>query len=386
MNIITDIKYYTFNVSPKTNWFFISVQDSSGAKAWGEASLNGWELILKSTLDYFSADWVGLSLNDLKNRLNPSSKLPGGLVFNSIISALAQAVSSLIAEENNKSTFQVIGSKRREFIPLYANINRATLERTPQGFVNTAKKAKQNSFSIFKAAPFDGLTPNLCNTSEGRKLINHGIDCILAIRDFIGPNDKLMIDCHWRFDESNALKVIKDLLPAKLYWFECPIAENYANWGATRKIKSAANDQGILLAAAESQIGLESFQTLFNEKLYDVVMPDIKYCGGPWEMLKIAEKAQENGVKFSPHNPSGPICTWHSMQLCLVAPECEMLEIQFDESIYYDQLQKNSKLNFKNGLLFPQDGNDRLPDLNLELLSSRPHQRVPPGVETILNI
>ena len=386
MNVVTDIKCHIFNVSPKTNWVFISVEDSSGSKAWGEASLNGWELILKSTLDCFAADWVGLSLNDLKNRLNPSSKLPGGLVFNAVISALAQAVSSLIAEENNKSTFQILGLKRRDLIPLYANINRATVERTPQGFVNTAKKAKGDGFSRFKAAPFDGLTPNLCNTNEGRKLINHGIDCLLALRDFVGPTDKLMVDCHWRFDELNAIKTLKDLLPAQLYWFECPIAESQANWKSTRRIRSAANDQGVLLAAAESQIGLESFQTLFDEKLYDVVMPDIKYCGGPWEMLKIAERAQENGVKFSPHNPSGPICTWHSMQLCLIVPECEMLEIQYDESIYYDTLQNTSKLKLKNGLLFPQDDVDRLPDLNMALLSSRPYQRVPPGVETILNI
>lgn len=386
MNIVTDIKCHIFNVSSKTNWIFISIEDSSGSKAWGEASLNGWELILKSTLDYFSSDWIGLSLNELKSRLNPSSKLPGGLVFNTVISALSQAVSSLIAEENNKLTFQEIGVKRRESIPLYANINRATFERTPDGFVNTAKIAKATGFSRFKAAPFDGLMPELCNTNEGRKLINHGIDCILALRDFIGPNDLLMIDCHWRFDENNALKILKDLLPANLYWFECPIAENYSNWEATRKIRSAANDHGVLLAAAESQIGLESFETLFNEKLYDVVMPDIKYCGGPWEMLKIAEKAQQNGVKFSPHNPSGPICTWHSMQLCLVVPECEMLEIQFDESVYYDLLQNSSKLKCENGELFPQDGFDRLPDLNLPLLASRPYQRVPPGVETILNI
>jgi galactonate dehydratase len=386
MRTIKDIKCHIFNVSAKTNWIFISIEDSSGYKAWGEASINGWELILKSTLDYFLDDWIGLSLNEFKDRLNPSSKLPGGLVYNTLISAMTQALVSLMAADEEKSACEIIGSQQRQFIPLYANINRATLERTPQGFVNTTRKAKELGFSKFKLAPFDKLMPNLCSTSEGKKFINHGIDCIQAVRDFIGPEDLLMIDCHWRFDEHTAIKTLNDLLPAKLHWFECPIAENQSNWEATRRIRSAANENGVLLAAAETQVGLDSFQTIFDEKLYDVVMPDVKYCGGPWEMLKIAEKACENGVKFSPHNPSGPICTWHSLQLCLVAPECEMLEIQFAETELYDLLQTKSIPICKNGQLHqPYSPND-LPDLDLELLDGRPYQRVPPGVETILNM
>lgn len=386
MKIIADIKCHIFNVSPKTNWILISIEDSDGSKSWGEASLNGWELILKGTLDYFLDDWVGLPLNEFKNRLNTSSKIPGGLVYNTLVSALTQALVSLMSANNDKSVCEIIGSQKRQSIPLYANINRATIDRTPQGFVNTARKAKELGFTKFKAAPFDKLMPNLCNTNEGKKFINHGIDCVMALRDYLGPEDLLMIDCHWRFDELTAIKTLNDLLPAKLHWLECPIAENYSNWEATRRIRSAANANGILLAAAETQVGLDSFQTIFDEKLYDVVMPDIKYCGGPWEMLKIAERAYEYGVKFSPHNPSGPICTWHSLQLCLAAPECEMLEIQFAETEFYDLLQNRSKPIFKNGSLFLTDIAHDSPDLDMELLIGRPYQRVPPGIETILNM
>jgi galactonate dehydratase len=151
-----------------------------------------------------------------------------------------------------------------------------------------------------------------------------------------------------------------------------------------RRLRQAAKDQGVLLAAAETQVGLASFQTLFDEALYDVVMPDVKYCGGPQEMFRIAQCAAEHGVAFSPHNPSGPVCTWHSWQVALAAPECAMLELQFDESPMYDSLTQGVDLQPHRGALgVPQP--DQQLGLNLDLLRAHPYQAVPPGIETLLN-
>jgi hypothetical protein len=195
--------------------------------------------------------------------------------------------------------------------------------------VAVARQAQAQGFTRFKIAPFDGLTPALCGSSQGQAIIHRGIDCLQALRDAMGPEVLLMVDCHWRMDEARALSTLALLEPVGLHWFECPLAETHANWPALRRIRRAARQQGVLLAAAETQVGLSSFQAVFEEALYDVVMPDVKYCGGPWEMLRIAQQAHTHGVQFSPHNPSGPVCTWQSLQVALVAPACAMLELQF---------------------------------------------------------
>ena len=177
--------------------------------------------------------------------------------------------------------------------------------------------------------------------------------------------------------------------PARLHWLECPISEAHAHWAATRRIRTAARDQGVLLAAAETQQGLAAFQTLFDEALYDVVMPDVKYCGGPLEMLQIARRAQEAGVQFSPHNPSGPVCTWHSLQVAAVAGECAMLELQFDESPLYDALVGGPHLSGTDTDTGTGSGFDltTMPALALDgaLLASHPYRPVTPGVESLLN-
>lgn len=387
MNTIVRIDAHVFNVSAKTNWVFVSVSSSDGRTGWGEASLIGWEPLLVAAARELALEWQGRPLAEAQAGLRASAQSPGGLVFNAVVSAVQQALAALLAGDAAGAA-ALAGTTLRHSVPLYANINRATRTRTPQGFVDTALRARAQGFTRFKAAPFDGLTPALCSTAQGQALISHGLDCMHALRDALGPEALLMVDCHWRFDEARAFQALHDLETVGLHWFECPIAETHAHWPAMRRLRKATRDQGVLLAAAETQVGLASFQTLFDEALYDVVMPDIKYCGGPLEMLKIAERASEHGVQFSPHNPSGPVCTWHSLQVAALAPECAMLELQFDESDLYDSLvdgAARAELAPAGACLTLTRPYAQLLSLNTPLLQAHPYQPVPPGIETQLN-
>jgi galactonate dehydratase len=111
-------------------------------------------------------------------------------------------------------------------------------------------------------------------------------------------------------------------------------------------------------------------------------MPDVKYCGGPREMLTIAQRAADAGVRFSPHNPTGPVCSQHSLHVAAVAPACEWLEMQFDESPLYGALvgQRNPVL--VDGRLPVPTG----PGLGLivdeAVLAAHPYRPVPLGIES----
>jgi galactonate dehydratase len=381
---VARVASHILNVSPKTNWVFVSVQDDSGRTAWGEASINGWETLLVAACERQRADIEGQALQVALQQLRPPAQSPGGLAANAIGSALQQALVALQAAERGVPVHAVLGSLRRAQVPVYANINRATTERTPTGFVATAKRARAEGYQRFKAAPFDGLTPALCATPEGQRRIRHGVDCMLALRDALGPDAWLMVDCHWRFDEPRALEALRALAPARLHWFECPLAETHAYWPAMRRIRAAAKEQGVLLAAAETQVGLAAFQTIFDESLYDVVMPDVKYCGGPLEMVRIAQAAALHGVGFSPHNPTGPVCSWFSLQVAGVVPECAMLEIQYDESPLFMQLTGAAHPAVTGGMLVVPDTPAEGPQVDEAALRAHPYRAVPAGIESLL--
>ena len=380
---IAAIRPRVFNVSDKTNWFFVSVHTECGACGWGEASLNGREPEVEAALRRIAGECVGLEIDAAATRLAVNPAAAGGLAANAAVSAVQQALIGLQAEREGKPVHALLGPLARSEVRAYANINRATTVRTPQGFVATAVRAQARGYAGFKAAPFDGVTPANAGTPEGQRRIAHGIDCMLALRDAVGPAARLMVDCHWRFDEARALDVLRALAVVRLHWFECPLPETPAHWPALRRIRAAANEEGVLLAAAETHVGVAAFQTLFDEALYDVVMPDVKYCGGPREMLRIAERAAKAGVRFSPHNPTGPVCTQHGLHVAAVAPECAGLEMQFDESPLYAQAVAQGHPALVHGALVAP----LIAGLGLVLdegvLAAHPWQHVPLGIESL---
>jgi galactonate dehydratase len=380
---ISTVRCETLHVSPKTNWSFVIVTLDDGACAWGEASLNAWEPMLRGAVEMIESQITGLAPDAAHAAIGVSPWSPGALVHATAVSATQQALLELCARAQARPWHALLGALRRTQVRAYANINRATIDRRPPGFAQTARRAAAQGFTAFKAAPFDGLTPALCATAEGQARIRHGIDCLFALRDAIGPEARLMVDCHWRFDEPRALSALAALGPVRLHWFECPLPETPPHWPALQRVRRAANEQAVLLAAAETQIGRAGFAPLFDAGLYDVVMPDVKYCGGPWEMLRIAEAADAAGVRFSPHNPTGPIASLHSLVVAGVAPECDMIELQFDESPLFEQLLPRQHPRLVEGAFaVPAQAAWRI-EPDAALLAAHPYRAVPPGVEAL---
>jgi galactonate dehydratase len=373
---IATLGFEVLNVSPKTNWSFVRVQTDDGDTAWGEASLNAWEPVQRGAVALIEQRVRGLTTEAAHEALSAlPSFAPGGLVVASIVSAVQQALLELRARAQQQSWSAALATARRSELRAYANINRATVERTPAGFVATARRAAAQGYTAFKAAPFDGLTPALCSTAAGRARIRHGIDCLFALRDAVGASARLMVDCHWRFGEPSALETLRALAPARLFWFECPLPETPVHGPALQRVHAAARDAGVLLAGAETQVGVTGFQPLFDDGLLDVVMPDVKYCGGPWEMLRIAERAHAAGVVCSPHNPTGPIASLHSLNVAAVAPGEAMVEIQFDESPLFDRLAPGAHPALV-------EGRFAVP-AQTALFGAHPYVPVPPGVEAL---
>jgi galactonate dehydratase len=280
--------------------------------------------------------------------------------------------------------YRWLGGSSRSSIPVYANINRATVDRSPAGCALSAGRAIGQGFRGVKIAPFDGVCSEDFATdwTGQRRLIDAGVARVVAMREAIGFDHDLMVDCHWRFDEATALAVLKELEPVKLHWFECPVSENIALWDALGRLRAAANAQGVLLAGAEMQVGVAGFLPLLARGLFDVIMPDVKYAGGYAEMMRIAALAQAHGVACSPHNPTGPICNFASMHLMAASPDFSVLEFQLGESnLYFDVVGGKGPLLVEGRFAVPPP----VPGLGLTLvdavLAAHPCAPVPPGMD-----
>ena len=247
-----------------------------------------------------------------------------------------------------------LGGAQREGVPVYANINRRTEIRTPEGFASSACDALDAGFGALKVAPFDEVTPADCSRGDVASSIDAGLARVAAVRAVAGAGCRLMVDCHWRFDEAAAARMIDAAATHAVHWIECPLPETRENLGALSRLRKRANAHGILLAGMELGIGVDAFRPFCEAAVYDVMMPDIKYVGGLREMLRCADLFREHGVAMSPHNPSGPAAHAASLHVSAAMEHIDMLELQFDESPLFQALVAG-------GLPVPQRGISALP-------------------------
>lgn len=331
--IVTDLEVIVVNVTQRTKWIFVLLTASNGVTGLGEASL-GRRSELNELNSFFrlveGQSPFDINLYRTKGWPRASS---GNRAVATAFSAIEQALWDIVGKTLNVPVYQLFGGKLRDSLPVYANINRATSNRTPEGFAEKARQAVADGFKAIKAAPFDGFPPLTAAANEISSARQLGVDCVFAMREAVGDDIAIKIDAHSFFDVELSISVAQQLLPANLSWYEEPIAPTQTT--NTRRIHESISQT---LAGGEFLFGVEGFAPLCEENAVDIIMPDIKHCGGLLEAFRIAAVAEANGVKVSPHNPSGPVSTAASVALCAALPNFEILEYQWGEQPWRSNL------------------------------------------------
>lgn len=384
---ITQVSYHVLHVSAKTNWSFMRVRVDDAITGWGECSLNGWEPLQREYSARLAGDLAGASISDVDSieRLCAIHlHSPGGLVEHSVKSATEQALLDALAQSRGVPVWTLFGAAARDAVRVYANINRATQPRTPHGFGQSAKTALAQGYHAVKLAPFDGVLPTNAESADGQALIAIALDRIRAVREAVGADVRVMVDCHWRLTPRSAREVLDALREVKLHWFECPLSERPSCHDDIIALRRIANAQGVRLAGAETQTEVEGFRPFIERGLYDTIMPDAKYCGGIGAIQRIAALASRHGVQTAPHNPTGPLCNFASVHACMVGEGCDFLELQVGESELFTQCVGGTHPTLTDGqfqqLHIPGIG----AAIDESVLRAHPYSRVSGGLDPLL--
>lgn len=330
---ISSIRLHAVTVTPKTVWQFIEIQSADGLVGIGEATMMPDRNDLKD-------ETAALARRLLGRAANPDcveGALPDKKAGAAVHSAVDQALWDIATRHVGQPLAEGLGPLRRNSVPVYANINRRTVDRSPEGFVASAEAAIADGYTRFKIAPFDELSPELVGDALN-EAVDAGLARVAAVRERVGTEAELMVDCHWRCTPGSAETLIRQTARLGLYWIECPLIETVENVPTLARLRSLANDLGMRLAGCEENIGVDGFRPFIDGGAYDVLMPDVKYAGGLSEFLKIAEAAAKAGTDISPHNPSGPISHLVSLDVCSVLPNLLSLEMQYGETPLFDAL------------------------------------------------
>ena len=332
--VVTTVELVPVRATYRTVWLFVKLHASNGMTGIGEASdafgfantTSDAAAVMAAELQAFMPLVINQSPFTIQAfRQRGRARATGSLVSATAFSALEQCLWDLAGQLLGVPVYALFGGKVRDSIPVYANINRATNPRTPDGFADAARRARGDGFRAMKAAPFDNFPVN-GTAGEQQAHIDMGIAILAAMRDAVGADVAIMADCHSFFSIPQAIAVAERLEPVRLAWFEEPVPPEHVD--STLSIKGGISQA---MAGGELLFGLEGFRPLLERRVFDVIMPDVKHCGGLQEMLHIAALAETAGISVAPHNPSGPVSTAAGVQVGAVMPNCNYLELQYGE-------------------------------------------------------
>ena len=332
---LTNLELIPIRATSRTVWLVVRLRTDAGLTGLGEASdAFGFANTTAANVDtmrarldvFFGLVRGGSPLDIERYRQRGMPMVKGDLVSATAFAAIelglwAGAGGSLLDPPST-----LFGGAARDALPVYANINRATQPRTPQGFAAAARRAVSDGFRAIKAAPFDGFPPPGSSAKEIDAAVDAGIAAVAAMREAVGASVEIMIDCHSFFDVERAVSVARRLEPHRLAWYEEPVAPERVD--DTLAIKRRIRQP---MAGGEVLFGVKGFAPLVQRRAVDVIMPDVKHCGGLLELSHIAAAADAEDVKVAPHNPSGPIATAASVQIGAGMRNLNYQELQYGE-------------------------------------------------------
>lgn len=337
---IESMELFTVHVSQRGNWLFVRLKTDKGVTGLGEASHGilgaaGDRPMRESLAKFFEMvrGEAPFAVEQFHQRGRAQAKA-GGRRTATAFSAVEQALWDCAGKALGVPSFDLLGGKLYDQLNVYANLNRATNGvRDPGAFAENARRAIAEGFHHVKGAPFDNVPKLSAPRADVDAAIENGIRCIEAMRAAIGPRNELLIDCHSHFDVPRAIEVARRLEPQNLYWYEEPV-------NPQRLEETIAIGKGIKqrMSGGEVLFGKEGFAPLCRTRALAVIMPDVKHCGGLLEGRKIAAVAELDHVAVSPHNPSGPVATAASVQLCAGLSNVSILEFAWGEVPWRAQL------------------------------------------------
>ena len=324
--LITGMESIVVRATARTAWIFVRLSANDGTTGLGEASM-GRLTDLPELADFFDLvrDRSPFEIQRYRERGRPRAAT-GDRRLATAFSAVEQAQWDLVGKALQAPVYDLTGGALTRKLPIYANINRATSDRTPAGFAANAQRAVGDGFLAIKAAPFDGFPSLDRPAAEVQAAADLGIACVEAMRAAIGPEVDLKIDLHSHFDEPLAVEVARRLEPQALSWYEEPVPPTDIE--STAAIRRSITQT---MAGGEFLFGIEGFAPLCRERAVDIVMPDVKHCGGVTELGRIATVAELHDILVAPHNPSGPVSTMISASVCAGLSNFDILEYQWNE-------------------------------------------------------
>ena len=222
------------------------------------------------------------------------------------ISAIDIAIWDLMGKLAGKPVFKLLGGRTKEKIPVYYSKLYADSIENMQKEAETALRLGYTAFkSRFGFGPKDGMA----GMRENLKRVE-------AIREVIGYDNDLMLDCYMGWNLDYAKRMLPKLDPFELRWLEEPVlADDVAGYIELNAVG------GTPISGGEHEFSIIGCKDLIEQKAVSVLQYDTNRVGGITAAQKINAIAEAHQIPVIPHAGQA-----HNYHLSMANTNCPLSE------------------------------------------------------------
>ncbi|MFB0557839.1 MAG: galactonate dehydratase [Candidatus Bathyarchaeia archaeon] len=333
------------HVSPR--WLFLKMYTDEELVGYGEPVVEGRALTVETAVRELERYLVGKDPFEIEHHWQAMYRgafYRGGPVLTSAISGVEQAMWDILGKSLGVPVYRLLGGACRNKIKMYAHVG----GRTPEECANNALAKVEQGFESLKTALFGAV-----RTVDTPAVVKVTVEKFKAIRDAVGDDVDIGVDCHGRLSPAMAVRMARALEPYHPMFLEEPCLPENVDTMVT-----VARSTSIPIATGERLFTKWGFREVLEKQAASILQPDVSHAGGILECKKIAAMAETYYAAIAPHCPLGPIALAACLQLDACTPN---FLIQEQVTIGEGYLKKAFEL--KNGYVEVPKG----PGLGIEL-------------------
>ena len=331
----------------------MKISTADGLVGYGDATLNGRELAVKTAVDeYLAPLLIGREagrIEDIWQMIFRHTYWRGGPVLQTALAGVDMALWDLLGKRTGLPLYQLLGGRSRDRIKTYYHVHGDTAEalvERARAAVKAGARVLRYSFST--KDPFDPETarryaqPHQDIELDERFEVGAGdgestagskprgrhdetdarwesepyleeLPWITAeLRKAVGPHIGLIHDVHSRCTPVQAARAARELEPYHLLFLEDPVEP--LNRAALAQVRAAATTP---LATGELFNTMDQLLPLLERRLVDYIRLDISHFGGITPLRKAAYTAAAYGVQTAFHGPGDISPLAHAAQFHL---------------------------------------------------------------------
>ncbi len=221
-------------------------------------------------------------------RVNSNYKY-AGMPFWICVAHVELALLDMLAKIMNKPVGQLFMPPVREQFPVY--LSTFDRENPAETYVENVQRSLDD-FQAVKIKIGGRMSDNLdCIEGRTEKLIP-------LMRNALGDGITIYVDANSSYDAPKAIEIGRLLEDYQYGFFEEPCP-----WQDYQKTLQVATSLDIPIAGGEQDSSQVQFEYMIDQKVVDVVQPDIMYNGGFIRTLRIAAYANLAGMPVTLHSP-----------------------------------------------------------------------------------